>query len=310
MNQFASGYTGMGNNPVNMVDPDGQLAFAALAGGIMLKGVTVTASALTAGALVKGAALMAGKFALATAASSIASGIGGAGCCPGVRGSYNNPIGSGGELEHDVYGYIPGNVPYQGVNPMAPVSPVASQGMNALQGVQMLGDVASFVPGLNVVGGLTSAGASLAMGNYGAAAFAAATAIPVAGVALKVGKAALAGVRAARASKRIPLYRAVSQAELDDIALNGIRNLPGYETGKLFAGSVQDATNFGRLNYRFDKLPFTIIKTSIPKKYGSMLYRGEMDLMQGISVPRSLFNRLSKPTHFNYTPLPNHPWIR
>ena len=201
MNQYASGYIGMGNNPVNMVDPDGQLAFAALAVGIMLKGVTVTASALTAGALVKGAALMAGKFALATAASSIASGIGGAGCCPGM-GTYQNPYSS-----RQVEGMSPyGNVSYYGgvpqpFSPMAPVSPVASQGMSALQGVQMLGDVASFVPGLNVVGGLTSAGAILAMGNYGAAAFAAVTAIPVAGVVAKVGKAAYAGVKAARAAK-------------------------------------------------------------------------------------------------------------
>jgi hypothetical protein len=106
------------------------------------------------------------------------------------------------------------------------------------------------------------------------------------------------------------LYRAVFKAELDDIAINGIRNAPGYETGKLFATSAQDAANFGRLNFGLDKQPFTIIKTSIPNKYSPMLYRGEMDLMQGVSVPRSLFNQLSKPSIFNNTPLPNHSWIR
>ncbi len=106
------------------------------------------------------------------------------------------------------------------------------------------------------------------------------------------------------------LYRAVSQAELDDIAIHGIRNAPGYETGKLFATSAQDAANFGRLNYGLDKQPFTIIKTSIPNKYSSMLYRGEMDLMQSVSVPKNLFNQLSKPGIFNKTPLPNHPLIR
>jgi RHS repeat-associated protein len=206
MNQFASGYVGMGNNPVNMVDPNGQLAFAALGGGIMLQGVTVTASALTAGALVKGAALMAGKFALTTAASGIVSGIGGGigGCCPGT-GTYQNPYSS-----RQVEGMSPyGNVSYYGgvpqpFTPMAPVSPVSSQSINALEGLQLAGDIASFIPGVNTIGGLTSAGASLAMGNYGAAAFAAATAIPVAGVALKVGKAALAGVKAARAAKVAP----------------------------------------------------------------------------------------------------------
>lgn len=106
------------------------------------------------------------------------------------------------------------------------------------------------------------------------------------------------------------LYRAASQAELDDISINGIRSAPGYETGKLFATSAQDAANFGRLNFGFDKEPFTIIKTSIPNKYAPMLYRGEMDLMPGVSVPSSLFNQLSQPSIFNYTPIPNHPWIK
>jgi hypothetical protein len=109
---------------------------------------------------------------------------------------------------------------------------------------------------------------------------------------------------------RTTLYRAVSQAEVDDIAINGIRNAPGYETGKLFATSAQDAANFGRLNFSLDKQPFTIIRTSISNKYASILYRGEMDLMQSISVPNNLFNQLSKPSILNHIPLPNHPWIK
>ena len=252
MNQFASPYVGMGNNPVNMVDPDGRLAFAALAGGIgkgvaytsVLGGMTFTASALTAGALVKGAALMAGKFALTTAASGIVSGIGGAGCCPGVRGSYNNPIGSGGELEHNVYGYIPGNVPYQAVSPMAPVSPVASQKVSALQGLELAGNVASFVPGLNVVGGLTSAGASLAMGNYGAAAFAAATAIPVAGVALKVGKAVLAGVKAAKASRATGKFYSVAyQMQLSSKSYPGVTRYMHFKEANISLNNAMEANS-------------------------------------------------------------------
>jgi hypothetical protein len=108
----------------------------------------------------------------------------------------------------------------------------------------------------------------------------------------------------------VTLYRAVSQGELNDMRINGIRNANGYETGKLFATSPQDAANYGRLNFGFDRQPFTIIQTSIPNRYSPMLYRGEMDLMQAVSVPKSLFNQLSKPNIFNYTPLPNHPLIR
>ena len=106
------------------------------------------------------------------------------------------------------------------------------------------------------------------------------------------------------------LYRAVSKAELDDIANNGIRNASGYESGKLFATTVQDASNFGNLNYKFDKEPFTIIQTKIPNKYSSQLYKGEMDLMDVISVPNDLFNKLTTPKTLFSTPLPKHPWLK
>lgn len=102
------------------------------------------------------------------------------------------------------------------------------------------------------------------------------------------------------------LYRAVSMAELDDIAINGIRNASGYQTGKLFATTAEDAANFGKINYFFDKQPFTIIKTSIPNRYLPMLFKGEMDLMPAISVPTNLFNQLSRPNILNKIPLPNH----
>jgi hypothetical protein len=114
----------------------------------------------------------------------------------------------------------------------------------------------------------------------------------------------------AATEESMTLYRAVSQGELDDIGVNGIRNSPGYETGKLFATTAEDAANYGRMNYGFDKLPFTIIRTSLPKNYSTLLYRGEMDLMEAVSVPSELFNHLSKPSILNYSPIPNHPWIK
>ena len=106
------------------------------------------------------------------------------------------------------------------------------------------------------------------------------------------------------------LYRAVSKAELDDIAKNGIRNSPGYESGKLFATTAQDASNFGKLNYGFDKEPFSIIQTKIPNKFTSQLYKGEMDLMDAVSVPKNLFNKMAVPKTLSSTPLPRHPWIK
>jgi len=52
------------------------------------------------------------------------------------------------------------------------------------------------------------------------------------------------------------IYRAVSKAELDDIAKFGFRNKAGaYETGKLFAPTAKEAAQFGRNNFIFDNLP-------------------------------------------------------
>ena len=45
------------------------------------------------------------------------------------------------------------------------------------------------------------------------------------------------------------MYRAVSKAELDDIAQFGFRTKAGgYETGKLFAPTFKEAAQFGKNN--------------------------------------------------------------
>ena len=106
------------------------------------------------------------------------------------------------------------------------------------------------------------------------------------------------------------LFRAVSDNELADIGQNGIRNANGYQTGKLFATSAEDAASFGKLNYRLDNEPFTIIQTSIPNKFAPSLYKGEMDLMEAVNVPTNLFNKLSKPNPFSSSPIPKHPWLK
>jgi RHS repeat-associated protein len=70
-----------------------------------------------------------------------------------------------------------------------------------------------------------------------------------------------------QADEGVDLFRAVSKAELDDIALNGLRmGEKGYETGKLFATSLEDAAQFGRYNFQLDKVPNQLIKVKVPKK--------------------------------------------
>jgi hypothetical protein len=48
----------------------------------------------------------------------------------------------------------------------------------------------------------------------------------------------------------------VSKSELDDIAANGVRTTSGgYESGKLFATSLDDATKLGMNNFKLDGIP-------------------------------------------------------
>jgi RHS repeat-associated protein len=105
------------------------------------------------------------------------------------------------------------------------------------------------------------------------------------------------------------LYRAVFSEELNDIStIGGFRNVGGYVTGKLFATSAQDAGNYGRILYHFEKQPFTVVQTSIPNKYFPELFIGAMDEMKAVSVPNGLLPSLSQPTIMSSTFLPNHPW--
>ena len=64
------------------------------------------------------------------------------------------------------------------------------------------------------------------------------------------------------------IYRAVSQAEADDIAQFGFRvKEGGYETGKLFAPTFEEAAKFGKNNFMLDGIPNTIMKYEYPIAY-------------------------------------------
>ena len=90
------------------------------------------------------------------------------------------------------------------------------------------------------------------------------------------------------------LYRAVSDAELNDIDKHGLRSKPGaYETVKLFALKDNDADSFGKINQAYDNLPFTIIKVSIPEYIFDESFLFEADGMHAISIEENYLNLLT-----------------
>ena len=90
------------------------------------------------------------------------------------------------------------------------------------------------------------------------------------------------------------LFRAISDAELDDIDKCGLRSKPGaYETVKLFALEYDDADSFGKINQAYDNLPFTIIKVSIPDYIFDDSFLFEADGMDAISIEEKYLNLLT-----------------
>ena len=101
------------------------------------------------------------------------------------------------------------------------------------------------------------------------------------------------------------LFRAVSKAELDDIALHGIRTLPrtGYETGKLFATSLDDAARFGRGNFSFDKIPNHLIRVDVPSSVMKNSLKFSADGMNAVAIPANQLGKLQSIFRFNFSPL-------
>ena len=97
------------------------------------------------------------------------------------------------------------------------------------------------------------------------------------------------------------LFRAVSKAELDDIAQNGLRTTAGgFETGKLFATTLDDATRFGKNNFKLDGVPNFLIRVDVPNSVAQTPLR--LDFMYAVSIPANQLNRL-KATPINFSPL-------
>ncbi|MFY0256488.1 RHS repeat-associated core domain-containing protein [Chitinophaga sp. 30R24] len=109
--------------------------------------------------------------------------------------------------------------------------------------------------------------------------------------------------RVYQASKATTLFRAVSGAELADIAANGLRTLPGgYESSKLFATTAADAANFGRNNFTFDGIANTIIQVKVPAQTMRFAEKRVLDGYNGVAVPSNLLNTIKTIKPLNYSP--------
>lgn len=105
------------------------------------------------------------------------------------------------------------------------------------------------------------------------------------------------------------LYRAVSKAELDDIAVNGLRTVPGgYESGKLFATTATDAARFGRNNFGFDGLSNTIIQVKVPVKTMRFAEKSVMDGMNAVKLPANGLQTIKNVKALNFSPYVKPGW--
>lgn len=142
--------------------------------------------------------------------------------------------------------------------------------------------------------------------------------VPVAVQSVRGLKKASAAFSATRSSSAAvprgttPLYRAVSQAELDDLAAHSgaFRNPPGAEV-KYFSTEAQGAASYARQTYQRGGLlyegPYSIVETRIPTSSITPEMVPPFGVDRGIStvvVPTEQLPLLSPARPLNYTPLP------
>lgn len=104
-----------------------------------------------------------------------------------------------------------------------------------------------------------------------------------------------------RLAPRTTLYRAVSKAELDDVAANGFRASERSMSGKFFAETPEHAAEWGRrLIYGKEGIPFHVVETRVPTSLADRLMR--WDKLDGIGPARYVddflldeLNRLRSP---------------
>ncbi len=97
------------------------------------------------------------------------------------------------------------------------------------------------------------------------------------------------------------LFRAVSKAELDDVAnFGGFRQKQdglSYE-GKLFAARIEDAAGFRRINYQLDTSiglddPFHILEVGVSSALAAQFEVYTLDFMSAVYVSEDLLSLLN-----------------
>jgi RHS repeat-associated protein len=125
-------------------------------------------------------------------------------------------------------------------------------------------------------------------------------------VAGMVGGKVLSAVKSAAPTT---LYRAMSLAEVTDMATNGVRNTStGYETGKLFATSAPDAAQYGKFNFGLDGIPNIIMQVKVPNFVMSAATTFEADGMNAVSIPSDHLPAVKPIGPLNYSPKPTNPF--
>ena len=71
------------------------------------------------------------------------------------------------------------------------------------------------------------------------------------------------------------LYRAVSQAELDDLLANGLtfRSVPGAMEAKWFADDLDGAQRWAALWERWDAIAYHVVEVDVPQAVADGFYR-------------------------------------
>lgn len=272
-----TGYAGMGNNPVVYVDPDGRfihIIVGAVVGGVINLGIKAFTGKIKSwkdGFAAFGIGALAGGLGAATGGASLAA-----------TGLTSASILGGAAL---------------GIGSAMVSSPILGLGNHLYFGDPY--SLKSF--GRDVLlGGITG-------GALGAITSKAGTNIWTGKANINPNNVQLPNIGTRTISEgNSTIYRSVSQGELDDIAVNGLRVDPrsGYETGKLFAPTIKEAAQYGKGNFSFDGMPNTIIKATVPNSVLKEATKFGADGMRAISIPANQLHLLKvKPLNFS-------PWLR
>ena len=111
-----------------------------------------------------------------------------------------------------------------------------------------------------------------------------------------------------RAANTTSLFRAVSQAELADFNATGLLRMSssGYETGKLFTTTAQNASQFGKWLSPWDNSAMTIMRAQVPNSIMKTTTSFTADGLPAVSVPANQLKGLQGVKALNYSPIPLH----